>query len=100
MAATIPCPICGHKETVADAHPSLKLTDVAIFQCAECGNRTIHGKTLPRLVVEPFVDERGFQWLRRRFQDPTTKRDLFVLDVDPQCAAADAINILSIVGPR
>jgi hypothetical protein len=56
------------------------------------------GRIMPRIVVEPHVDEHR-RWLRLRFQDPTTKADVHVADLDAQYAASVAKNILSLVIP-
>lgn len=72
------------------------MASIALFVCNFCGFRSVFGNAMPRVVVEPFVDSKGLHWLRRRFQDPITKRDLYVVDLDPQHAAREAVNILSI----
>lgn len=91
----ITCLACGH---VADV-PAGPAFDDAIFQCGECGARMAYGRLMPRVVVEPYEDERGHRWLRRRFQDPQTKKDVYVIDVDAQQAASEAKNILTLVLP-
>ena len=98
---TITCLACGHADAVQ--HNS-ELDDRAffaseIFRCSECNARMAFGKLMPRIVVEPYEDARGIRWLRRRYQDPKTREDLFVVDIDPQYAAMDAKNALSLVIP-
>ena len=96
----IQCLACGHVARVsvplAEAPSPL---DHGIFRCDECRARMVYGKLLFREVVEPFVDERGRHWLRRRFQDAATKVDVFVVDVDPQFAAMVARDMLDAVIP-
>lgn len=91
----ITCLACEH---VADVPDGPAFED-GVFVCGECGARMAYGQLLPRIVVEPYEDERGRRWLRRRFQDPKTKIDLYVVDIDPQHAASEAKNILSLVLP-
>lgn len=91
----ITCLACGHRANV-DSPESF---EEGIFHCDECGARMVHGKLVPRVVVEPFKDEKGYLWLRRRFQDPITRADIFVVDFDPQHACSEAKNILSLVIP-
>lgn len=98
IESRITCPACDVDE-VAKAEVPLTLEDVALFRCDACGARVVHGVLMPRMVAEPFVDEKGRNWLRQRFQHPGTKEDLFVVDIDPQAAASHAKNILSLVLP-
>jgi hypothetical protein len=92
---SITCRACGH---TASVHlPGVP--DEHILRCDECGARTAYGTLMPRIVVEPFIDERGRQWCRKRYQDATTRQDLYVVDVDPQYAAMEAKNVLSLVIP-
>lgn len=49
-----------------------------------------------RIVVESHTDDKGVRWLRRRVQDSLTREDIFVFDLDPQHAAREAVNVLSI----
>lgn len=98
IESRITCPACGEHE-VARAEQPLELADVALFCCNHCGGRTVYGSLMPRMVAEPFEDQNGRRWLRQRFQDPRTKDDLFVVDIDPQAAASHAKNILALVLP-
>lgn len=98
ISVNVQCLACGHtapthvqEGEAADPH------EHGVFVCGECTARMAYGTLLPRVVVEPFVDERGHLWLRRRYQDPKTKAELYVLDVDPRYAALEAKNILSMV---
>lgn len=91
----ITCLACDHSSIVADG-PAF---EDGLFQCDECGARMALGRLLPRVVVEPFRDARGFMWIRTRYQDPKTKTDLFVDDRDPKHAGDVAKNILSLVLP-
>ena len=103
VKSEIQCPRCGHVETV-EGSTILTLADIGLFVCTRtpgtddggCGCRVVHGKVEPRVVVEPYVDEHGVSWLRRRIQDGVTARDLFVFDLDGQHAAREAVNILSV----
>jgi hypothetical protein len=56
-----------------------------------------YGVLAPRVVVEPARDDQGHDLVRIRTQDPITKADLHVIDIDPQCAALIAKNILDMV---
>lgn len=94
----ITCPACDTDE-IAKAEMPLTLEDVALFRCEACGARVVFGALMPRMVAEPFVDESGRNWLRQRFQDPKTKADIYIVDIDPQAAASHAKNILSLVLP-
>lgn len=91
----ITCQACAHEAEVDG------VTDPAreVLRCDECGARAAFGTLLPCVIVEPHEDERGVRWLRRRFQDPRTRVDLYVVDLDPQYAASEAKNILSLVLP-
>lgn len=98
MKSSIACPSCAHAEEIEAAAP-VTIDDVGLFVCNACNTRVVHGKTLQRVVIEPFVDERGHKWVRRRFQDPKTKEDLHVVDIDPLLAAGEAKSLLSLVIP-
>lgn len=89
----VTCLACGHTANVADG-PAF---EDSCLRCDECGARMSFGKLMPRVVVEPYIDERNIRWLRRRFQDPKTMADLFVVDVDAKYAETEAKNILSLV---
>lgn len=97
----IACPACGH----ADVHttpvdiPTARYVADSVFVCRECCARTAYGTLMPRVVVKPHRDANGKVWLRKRYQDPKTKADLFVVDLDPQYAATEAKNVLSVVIP-
>jgi hypothetical protein len=95
VTSKINCPVCGHAET-AKAESAVTLADIGVFKCDACSSRVIYGQVLPRVVHEPYVDRRGVLWLRTRYQDPKTKADLYVVDLDPQYAAGCATNVLSI----
>lgn len=98
--ATIACMACGHRASVSV--PLVEARDPlaqGIYRCDECGARMAYGKLLLREVIEPYVDDHGIQWLRRRFQDPKTKTDILVVDVDPRMAATVAREILALVIP-
>lgn len=92
------CLACGHVASVAKTD-DCDCLDCGIFRCDQCRARMSFGVLMPRVVVEPFIDARGRQWLRRKYQDPKTKADLYVIDVDPQYAAMEAKQILSLVIP-
>lgn len=92
--STIVCPRCKAIERCDGANVTLE--SIGVFTCDQCRLRVVHGHILPNIVVEPFTDEKGFTWLRRRFQDALTRKDLYVVDVDPHWAALEATNILSI----
>ncbi len=92
---TIACPACSHEED-HEAESVLTLNGIGLFVCDQCGFRSVYGVHQPRVVVEPFTDAKGMRWLRRRFQDPITRADRFVVDMDPNYAAREAVNILSI----
>ena len=97
----IACLACGHTHAVEHDDELDDATFFArgIFRCDECGARMAHGRLMPRIVVEPYEDENGVRWLRRRFQDPSTKEELYVVDIDAQYAAMEAKNVLSLVLP-
>lgn len=100
-STTITCLACDHSHAVANP---TDLDDAAffvagIFRCDECSARMSFGKLMPRIIVTPWTDENGVTWLRRRFQNPKTKEDLFVVDLDPQYAAMECKNTLSVVLP-
>lgn len=99
--AEITCLACGHKDAVPHATEldDAKFFASWIFVCSQCRSRMSFGVLMPRVIVEPHCDEQGRQWLRRRFQDPKTKQDLYVIDVDPQYAAMEAKNVLALVIP-
>jgi len=95
MTSTIECPRCGHKAEVQAEEP-MRLADLGLFECPErCGLRSAHGRLLLRVCTEPFVDERGREWVRLRFQHPLTNVELFVHDIDPKGAAMLATTILT-----
>jgi hypothetical protein len=91
----VKCQACDH-----EARLELPGTpEENILRCDECGTRASYGALMPRIVIEPYIDERGYQWCRKRYQDPISKRDLYVVDLDPQYAAMEAKNTLSLVIP-
>jgi hypothetical protein len=94
----ITCPTCGVEEPFdANGERPPPLHEVGKFKCDGCGTKYVFGKRVPRIVVEPNHDEKGLRWTRVRIQDPLTKADEFVFDVDPESALAFAKNILSLV---
>jgi hypothetical protein len=93
--ASIKCLACDH---VAPADGGAAPED-GIFACHECGARMPYGKLAPRVVVEPFVDDKGRSWVRHRVQDARTKEEVHAFDLDPQHAAMFAKAILSLVIP-
>ncbi len=94
----VTCPACGVEEPFDDdGNEPPPLHEVGLFRCNACDARVVYGKIMPRIVVEPYTDERGFTWLRRRFQDPVTGSDLHVIDVDPRLAAIEARSVLAMV---
>jgi hypothetical protein len=95
---SVTCPSCGVEETPDDERPLPPLHEIGEFRCEACGSRFIYGKLVPRIVVEP-VDERGVRWTRIRFQDPKTKEDVHVVDIDQKLAVLFAKNVLSITLP-
>lgn len=92
----ITCPACGEHETAPDGTPTV-LDLIGLFRCNACSCRVVYGRMLPRVVTEPYTDNRGHCWIRTRYQDPKTKADLFVVDVDPQFAVDIVKNTLSLV---
>lgn len=96
MTFEVHCPACGHAQT-AEGDAAIAFDDIGLFSCPNCSARAVYGKLSPRVVVEPFVDERGHRWIRRRFQDPITKKDVYVVDVDPIFAVAEFKSVLSLV---
>lgn len=95
---SITCPVCGVEEASPDEMPMPPLHDIGLFRCEACGARVVFGKVAPRIVIEPYV-ERGVRFVRLRFQDPKTKADIHVADLDPQFAVIVTKNILSISVP-
>lgn len=100
MAANaITCPTCGleeaHKLAVGESPPPLH--EVGKFTCEGCRARYVFGKRVPRVVVEPSHDAKGLRWTRIRVQDPLTKKDEHVFDLDPETALAFAKSVLSMV---
>lgn len=95
MKFPVACPSCSHEEE-CEAERVLTLNGIGLFVCDQCGLRSVYGVLQLRVVVEPFTDAHGMTWLRRRFQDPLTRQDRHVIDIDPQHAAREAVNILSI----
>jgi transcription elongation factor Elf1 len=92
---TITCLACAHEANVGPG-PAL---EEGVFVCSECGARMAYGKLAPRIVVEPFVDAMGREWVRYRFQDASTKREAYSVDLDPQHAAMVAKTALVLVIP-
>lgn len=94
----ITCPACGVEEI---NHEEIPLHEIGEFVCDnhECRTRIVFGKIMPRIVVEPFIDERHYRWTRIRWQDPVTKQDLYVQDLDPKLVLRLTNNLLSMVTP-
>lgn len=101
MQSTITCSACGHAYAldVPDGTSEQAFFESNVFKCTECGARTSYGKLMPRIVIEPFYDDRGVGWLRRKYLDAKTNELLFQIDLDPQYAAMQAKNELSLVIP-
>jgi hypothetical protein len=106
MQIEITCPSCEHIAVVDfpeldDDAPAEQVAAAknGLFTCDECRARFANGRFAPRVVVEPFHDDQGVGFVRVRFQHPKTKEDLFVADFDPQNAASQAKQILSLVIP-
>ncbi len=101
LRTNIECMACGHEAPVTHDAPATpeEIRASAIFRCDECGARMAFGALMPRVVVEPYTDGAGRAWARFRFQDPITKQDTFVRDLDPQFAAMVAKGVLSLVIP-
>jgi|GEM_PF-4022496 len=91
----ITCLACSHRAKVEAGPPFTE----SIFVCNECGARMVYGELAPRVVVEPRTDPLGRAWVRVRFQDARTQRDMYTADLDPQHAAMLAKAQLSLVIP-
>lgn len=92
------CPLCGLEEPLPSAGEStIAFNELGFFLCEGCGARYVHGRLVPRVVVEPHDGGRGLTWARLRIQDPSTKVDLCIADLDPNFALMLARNILEIV---
>lgn len=98
VSATVSCMACGHTDDVSvpESQASAPL-DHGVFECSECNARMAFGRLLPRIVVEPITTPHGYRLVRRRYQDPKTLADIYVVDVDPRHAGNEAINVLSLV---
>lgn len=92
---TVACLACAHEAPLAAGPPPSE----SILVCSECGARMPFGKIAQRVVVEPFVDDEGRSWVRYRFQDPITKQDVHVVDLDMLHAAHLAKATISLVIP-
>lgn len=92
---TVTCLACAHVAALGTGPAPAD----SILVCGECGARMPFGTLAPRVVVEPFADANGRKWVRYRFQDPSTKRDLYVTDLDPEHAAKLAKGTLVLVIP-
>lgn len=95
----VTCPSCGLEEPFQDGQSALQLHEIAEFTCDGCRTRVIYGRVMPRIVVEPYMDAQGFTWIRTRYQDPKTREDIYVVDLDPILAASHAKNELALVIP-
>ena len=87
------CLACGHADEIADS-PAL---EDSIRNCTECNARMTYGALAPRIVVEPFDDAKGRRWIRIRRQNPVTRADVEVLDLDPQHASLLATDLRGLV---
>lgn len=101
MRTTIDCQACGHAFELdcPDGTDPKEFFASNVFKCLECGARTAFGTLMPRIVTEPFHDDRGIGWVRRKYLDAKTNELLFQVDLDPQGAASAAKNDLSLVIP-
>lgn len=101
MRTTITCLACSHAYEVEcpEGIDAKSCFESGVFQCRECNARMSFGKLMPRVVTEPFSDERGITWVRRKYVDAKTGDLLFVVDLDAQYAASAAKNDLSLVIP-
>lgn len=100
VKVVVACLACEDKSVVlvAQEHAANPLQH-SIFTCSECGARIAYGTLETKVVIEPYLDEAGRQWVRKRYQDFRTREELFVVDLDPQYAAMEAKNVLSLVIP-
>lgn len=97
MLNAITCPTCGLEEPFVDGDAPIPLHEVGLFCCNGCKARYVYGKLVPPIVVEPFDGPKGVPFTRIRVQNPQTREDVFVLDVEcGQMSAALAKNILAI----
>ena len=97
---TITCPACG--DTHGAPEGDAAFLSRGISRCSVCDARIVYGELAPRVVIEPSsvatpVGPKDF--MRLRFQDPATKEDVFVRDIDPQHAFMIAQAIISMVRP-
>lgn len=98
---TVVCPVCRVEEIIRPATPGespVALHEIGDFRCDACGARTVYGRLMPRVVVEPTRGEHDLMWIRIRRQDPSSRADVHEpLDLDPKMAVELAKNILSLV---
>lgn len=98
---SVTCPVCGVEEVVHATSPGeqlLPLHEIGEFHCDACATRTVYGRIMPRIVVEPTRGERDLVWIRIRRQDPKTREDIGEpLDLDPKLAFELAKNLMSLV---
>lgn len=92
------CPACAHEDELEVPSDDAVIPG-GIYACGECSHRWKVGIVPHVVIVEPFVDEKARHWVRRRVQDALTREDLFTFDVDPQFAAIEAKDILTMVLP-
>lgn len=92
------CPACSHTSEL-DVPTEDPTVEDGIYGCSECSHRWKVGNVPPVVILEPFVDTNAKHWVRRRVQDALTREDLFTFDVDPQFAAIEAKDILTMVLP-
>jgi hypothetical protein len=92
---TITCPACGIEEPV-EGDP-IALHDIGEFKCDACCARTVYGRLMPFVVIEPCKGERDMLWVRVRYQDPKTRADLYVVELDPKMVHEVSVNQLSLV---
>lgn len=92
---SVTCPACGADELVRGE--PIALHEIGDFRCDACGARTVYGRLMPRIAVEPTRGANDMLFIRARIQDPKTREDLFVVDLDPKMAVELTRNILSLV---
>lgn len=96
---SVTCPRCGVEEAFADGGPPEPLHTLRKFRCenGECQAKYVFGKEVPRIAIEPWLDNANVRWVRIRIQDRLTKQDLYVFDLDPEDALVHAKAVLSLL---
>lgn len=94
----VTCPTCGVEEAF-DVHGERPppLHEIGEFRCNACGTRVVYGQIVPPIVIEPCRGGGDFMWIRCRIQDPKTREDKYVVDIDPKMAIALTSDILALV---